>query len=146
MAGLLGLAGYTLFINKGEKTAYFYNQKVFKSFKGTIELEAKLAQQQQQTKKDLDSLAHLIQQGRLELSGQYQKIMEQRSLQDQQLSEQYTNDIWKFINEKANEYGEQEGYDYIFGASGNGSLMYAKHKHDITEDIIEYINKKYESK
>jgi outer membrane protein len=145
MASVLGLALYAGFFLQHEKTAYFYNQQVFQSFNGTRELEAKLAQQQQQTKKELDSISYLIQHGRLDLSEQYQKIVATRSQQYQLLSEQYTNDTWKFINEKVKEYGDQQRYDYIFGASGNGSLMYAKDSHNITDDIIDFVNKKYNS-
>jgi outer membrane protein len=143
---ILGLTLYVCFYANREKTAYFYNQQVFQSFNGTRELEAKLALQQQQAKKQLDSISYLIQQGRADLSERYQKIAATQSQQYQLLSEQYTNDIWKFINENVKKYGNQEGYDYIFGASGNGSLMYAKDSHNITEDIISFVNEKYDSK
>jgi outer membrane protein len=143
---ILGLISYVCLYTNKEKTAYFYNQQVFQSFNGTRELEAKLAHQQQRAKKELDSISHLIHQGRTDLAEQYQKIAATQSQQYQLLSEQYTNDIWKFINENVKEYGNQEGYDYIFGASGNGSLMYAKDSHNITDDIISFVNEKYDSK
>lgn len=146
MVCIVGLILYVCLYANREKTAYFYNQQVFQSFNGTRELEAKLANQQQHAKKQLDSISYLIQQGRADLSGQYQKIAATHSQQYQLLSEQYTNDIWKFINDKVKEYGNQEGYDYIFGASGNGSLMYAKDSHNITDDIVDFVNKKYESR
>lgn len=143
---ILGLISYVCLYPNREKTAYFYNQQVFQSFNGTRELEAKLAHQQQRAKKELDSISYLIQQGRTDLSEQYQNIAATQSQQYQLLSEQYTNDIWKFINENVKEYGSQEGYDYIFGASGNGSLMYAKDSHNITDDIVDFVNKKYDSR
>lgn len=146
LVSILGLTFYVYSYTKNERTAYFYNQKVFQSFSGTRELEAKLAQQQKETKKELDSISNLIQHGRTDLLEQYQKIAGTRSQQYELLSEQYTNDLWKFINEKVQEYGSEKGYDYIFGASGNGSLMYAKESHDITDDIVEFVNKKYDSR
>lgn len=48
--------------------------------------------------------------------------------------------IWDNINRKVSQYGKEKGFDYIFGANGDGSIMYASEENDITNEIIEYIN------
>jgi outer membrane protein len=58
----------------------------------------------------------------------------------QQKSATFERVIWEKINQKVNEYGKEQGYDYIFGAKGDGSIMYASDHKDITKEIIAYIN------
>ena len=66
-------------------------------------------------------------------------------VEQQELSSRYTADIWKRINHYVSDYGKTEGYDFIFGATGDGGLMYANDVNDITDEVILYLNKKYES-
>jgi outer membrane protein len=40
-------------------------------------------------------------------------------------------------------YGKKHNYDFIFGSSGNGTLMFANETYNISDDIIKYINDKY---
>ena len=49
--------------------------------------------------------------------------------------------IWKEINAKVTEYGKEKGIDFILGAKGDGTIMYANEAKEITKEIIEYINK-----
>lgn len=140
---LLTLGAYVLFFQQKEKTAYFYNQKVFDQFKGKLELEAKLKVQTERSKKQLDSLATLIQQGRRDLQAVYSENANHAAQLQQELSTRYTADIWRYINEGVADFGKEKKYKYIFGASGNGSLMYADSVNDVTSDIVKYLNLKY---
>ena len=54
-----------------------------------------------------------------------------------------TSDVMKQINEFVAKYGKENGYDYIFGTTDNGSLFYAKEGNDLTNKIIEGLNKDY---
>ncbi|OGJ94130.1 MAG: hypothetical protein A2350_20800 [Candidatus Raymondbacteria bacterium RifOxyB12_full_50_8] len=67
---------------------------------------------------------------------------------DKQLKEQESKEMQPIIvkiNSFLKEYGEEEGYDIILGASGNGNIVYGKAKLDITTDVINKLNKKYEA-
>src|SRR6186713_1270524 len=86
------------FFNRKERTAFFYDQKVFDQFEGKLDLEAKLKSQAEADRKLLDSLASLMQSGRQDLNATYQQNLRQSSQNYQQLSEKYTSDIWKHIN------------------------------------------------
>jgi Skp family chaperone for outer membrane proteins len=140
---LLIAIGVFFFFQLNSKSAFFYNDKVFAAFQGKIELESKLKAEQARNKASLDSLALLITSGRAELQGIYNQTAELANIREQQLTEKYTSDIWKFINDKATEYGKEKNYEFIFGAVGDGSLMYAHEKNDITAEFIEYLNSRY---
>ncbi len=55
----------------------------------------------------------------------------------------YQNQIWQQVNTYVKEYGRINDYDFIYGADGKGTLMYAKESSDISLELIEYINKRY---
>ncbi len=139
---VVGLGIY-VFRAKEKPTAFIYNQQVFDKFKGTEELKAKLSLQQKGYKASLDSLAQIIQQGRIDLQPMYNSKAQQFGLQYQQVSDQYTSDLWIRINEQVKKYGKEKGYAFILGASGNGSLMYAADSEDITIEVIDFLNTNY---
>ncbi len=135
------------------KTAYVRSHQVFDNYKGMRELEGKLQTEFNTKKAGLDSLAATItvlqQDGSnpdaLNKSIQLHQI-KQAQLEQEYATKQteYTDAIWKQINGYLTQYGEENGYDYIFGAVGNGSLMYSAPNRDITDEVIAYINEKYE--
>jgi outer membrane protein len=62
---------------------------------------------------------------------------------DQRLAEQYSQQIWKQINQYVSDYGKENNFSFIYGASGNGAIMYAQDKYDVTIELTSYINEKY---
>jgi outer membrane protein len=139
---IVGFGTY-IFLTKEKRTAFIYNQQVFDKFKGTEELKAKLSIQQKEYKASLDSLAQIIQQGRIDLQPMYESKAQQFAQHYQQVSDQYTTDLWISINEQVKKYGKEKGYAFILGASGNGSLMYAADSEDITNEVIDFLNTNY---
>jgi outer membrane protein len=140
----LAAVGYYAFAGRTTRTAFIINQRVFSEFIGKQELEKKLNQLRAADNKSIDSLSALMQQTHEpSLLQTYQESISLIKMNEQQLSETYTADIWKQINQSVNEYGKQHGYDFIFGAAGNGSLMYGNESSDVTADVILFINKKY---
>lgn len=146
IANLVALTaiGYYVSNSKREKTAFIINQRVFSGFLGTQELEKKLNQLRTANIKSIDSLTVLLQQtSEPSLLQSYEESISLIRMKERQLSETYTADIWKQINQSVDEYGKQMGYDFILGGAGNGSLMYGNDSRDITADVILFINKKY---
>ena len=41
------------------------------------------------------------------------------------------------------EYGEENGYTYIFGSNESANIMYAKEGLDITDEILKELNESY---
>lgn len=142
---VIGSGVYLFFWNHSVKTAFIYNQKVFEGFKGTQDLKEKLKQVQLKDKGMLDSLVILIGQGRTDLEPLHQRKLQESELYQQNLSDQYTADIWKRVNTYIGDYGKNQGFDFIYGASGDGSLMYARDGLDVTNAVIDYCNQRYTS-
>jgi outer membrane protein len=142
---VLVLGIYLLYDRQNSKKGYVINQRIFDGFKGKKELEAKLNQVKLLNKQKLDSLAVAIQKEKnnTRLALMYQDLLKSSQLQEEELSAKYTTDIWKHINESVAVFGKKEGYDFIFGASGDGGLMYANEANDITEKVVTYLNRQY---
>lgn len=156
--GLIGMNIYSL--TSQPKMGYVKGTELFEDFKGKKELEAKFTKSEADQQSMLDTLTleiadltnQLTEQPNDEALKKKKSQKEQLFLELQQRftqknvtqNQQYSEAIWKQINQYTLEYGKQNGYDYIFGATGNGSLMYAKDAQDITKEVLKFINKKYE--
>lgn len=140
LLGLAGLASYILGQPKAEKQAFVLNERVFTHYKGTQLLEKKLAQLKLTHQRQLDSLQSVA----FQPTARQQELIERFAQEQQALSEQYTADIWQQINQTAAEFGKEKGYGFIFGATGDGNLMYAKESENITDELIVYLNEKYD--
>ena len=139
------------------KTAYVSTQIVFADFAFTQEIEAKLSKIKAQRNQTLDSLKAEVQQAYQAskkddtTTGQLERLQEEYFAQEayfeedhQQLVLTYNKQVWKQLNQYVQEYGEQQGYQYIYGTKGDGNLMYAQASEDITEQIVAYANARYE--
>lgn len=134
------------------KTGYVDNVKLFSDFDGKKELEQKLAAEKNNLDKGLDSLRlqlGMLQQNnpssdQLQLAQMnYERSMMEAQTAYQQADAQYTEQIWTQINSYIQAYGKENGYDYIFGTTGGGNLMYGSEGYDLTEEVTLYINGKY---
>jgi len=143
---VVGLGIYCIMNNTRQKSAYVLNQRLFDGFTGKKELEAKITSLRADNKHKIDSLALLMEQKKNEpaLIQYYSGIISGYELTEKQVSDQYTSDIWKRLNQYIADFGKEKNYDFIFGTSGYGNLMYASDVHDVTDDVIEYVNKRYE--
>lgn len=125
-----------------QKQAFIENLKLFESFKGKKELEAKLLNIKSANKLRLDSLRILVTNENSELYYRQQLLVAEQ--QEETLNAEYNAQIWNQLNSYIKEFGKKKGYDFIYGATGNGSMMYARENMDITDQLIEYANKTYE--
>ena len=140
------------------KTGFVQTQQVFAGFGQTKELENKLNQIRSRQRQHLDSLQILLREewGRLNTKDasqvqRFEKMQEEylraEAYMDQEsnrLSKAYDEQIWKQLNQYIQEYGEKKNYQYIYGASGEGNLMYARSSEDITEEVLQFVNQRYE--
>jgi outer membrane protein len=54
-----------------------------------------------------------------------------------------TQTVLNEVNDYLKEYGEKHNYTFILGATGVGNIVYAKKSRDITEEILNGLNKLY---
>jgi outer membrane protein len=153
---------FFVFYFSKDKSGYIDNNKLYIGFKGTIELEQKLKESNNSEKLVIDSLNKVIiavenlfksKNPTIEEISTYKKLMTytdslkyvyQSNLKT--VNNKISIQVWNTLNEYILEYGKKNNYMYIYGASGNGNLMYASDKKDITNDVIKFVNKKYDGK
>lgn len=156
------LAIFYYYVNRQleQKIVWININKVYNDFSLKRELEAKFKVVESARKKILDSLelnlkimANQINAvpkpdetkiNRFEYLRQ-EFLNKKQQFEDDNVAMQnsYNEQIMKQINQYVKEYAEENNHSVILGAGGNGSLMYAAEKIDITEQIIGFINTKY---
>lgn len=145
------------FFGNNDKTAYFEFNKVYNECSLKKKLETDLEKVVSARKSDLDSLQLELSllSGRIESKSASQAEFQQfedlktrfLTLKDNyeeeniRLKENYTAQIRKEINEKARQFSEKKGYAYLFAAMGDGTIMYASEKNDVTKEFQTFIDK-----
>ena len=54
------------------------------------------------------------------------------------------NAVLSRINAVAQNYGEEHGFDIILGSSGDGNILYGRETIDITDEVMEALNREYQ--
>lgn len=154
---LMGAVGYLLYAVP--HTAFINSNRVYNEFSGKKELQAKLNDLNSKQSKILDTLKLEIETMQVKLKMEkktmttpelevkiknYRRLTEEFEQNIDQQKEKFIEEAWNQINKYMEDYGKDHHYDYIYGANGTGSLMYANKTKDITDDVIKYVNKKYE--
>lgn len=65
------------------------------------------------------------------------------SEESERLASEYNAKVWQQITEYTIQYGKENNCDFIFGANGQGSLMYAENANDISKSVLSYIDTKF---
>lgn len=71
---------------------------------------------------------------------------EQFEKQNREAMTELNTKIWNQINQYVSDFGIQKKYSFVFGATGQGNLMFANKELDLTDEVLEYINNKYNDK
>jgi len=153
------VVGFCLFwtMHSSKKIAYLNTTMLYDGFKLKKELEEKYSKVQLARQNLLDSMKYKIQyisikgpaiteQEKLLVSDlQRSYLYKEKEFADENavMAQQYSDQIWKQINQFVNDYGKKYNYDLILGATGQGNIMYARETDDITKDVSEYINRRY---
>jgi outer membrane protein len=145
------------------RIAYVDPGELYDSFHMRKQLESRLAATEQARKNTLDSLMSELKVIQDDISHQkkrneedvrtlsllqksYMMKQEQFKREVESMSDKYNSEVYAQINEYVKDYGSNKGYKYILGANGQGSLMYAVEGDNITKDMIQYINERYDGK
>lgn len=166
---LCTLTGYTIYLHTSiPKIAYIHNAILFAKFKGSQESKKILDKDVYTLKSNLDTLTNVLNQEYLK----YKREESSLSVNEKQSAQEYLSkrkrDLYNYkvaaenkLKEKENslneaiinqlntyieQYGQNNDYDYIIGATENGSIMFSKESKDITNDVLVFINSKYNDK
>ncbi len=91
------------------------------------------------SKKEIELQQELLANKQQQLNNYQQAIQKQIQEENQKMTQTVVNDINDYIKE----YGKQNGYPIIFGAGGNGNIMYAKESTNLTSKVLEGLNNRY---
>jgi outer membrane protein len=94
------------------------------------------------TKKEQELKEELLGNKQQQIS-KYRQATQMKAKEEEQ---KLTQTVVNTVNDYINEYGKKHGYKYILGANGSGSLLYAEKKNEITDIILEGLNKEYKKK
>ncbi len=72
---------------------------------------------------------------------QYRQAIQQKAQAEEARVNQ---EILAEINAYIKQYGKEKGYDFIFGATENGNIVYAAEGKDITDEVLTGLNKQYD--
>lgn len=146
---MIGLTTYLVYVSQSKPSAYVNLNQVYKEFALTQELTEKYEFVKINRTSRLDSLEVEI----LKLdksSDQYADFVNLYGAQQKAFSQeidrlglQYDDQIWKQINEYVEQFGSTSGYDLILGIKGEGNVMYGTQELNVTEEVLNYINRKY---
>ncbi len=150
---------YFLFMQAGvfKKEAYIDTIKVFNEFDLKKSLEKKLDVSLGNDRHVIDSLklslqalysdSTLLGNERFLNMKSIQNDIEQKTYEASQneriLTDKYNTQIWKQLNQYIKEYGKSKDLDLMYGANGQGTILYAKEKYDLSKECIIYVNNKY---
>lgn len=114
------------------------------SLVGDWQKELKLYEKERSnySKKELELKQELLSNKQQQINNYQQAIQKQIQKEDKKSTQTVINDI----NDYVKEYGKKKGYKIIFGAGGNGNIMYADKRADLTEEVLEGLNTEYEGK
>lgn len=128
--------------------------KLFNSFKMKQELEAKsgdvlkyLGHQADSFKNDLAAKSKMAGFPKAELEKlyvQFRNAQGQLEQTYQETNQSINEEVWKRLNPLIDDFGKEGGYRLIIGANGMGSVLYNDDYYDRTQELIDYVNKRYE--
>ncbi|MGY5351881.1 OmpH family outer membrane protein [Wenyingzhuangia sp. IMCC45533] len=107
-----------------------------------VELQDYEKTRSKMTKKELALKQELLANKQQQVNNYQEAVKRQLRGEDQKNTQTILNDI----NDYVKSYGKDHGYAIIFGATGSGNIMYAEEGADLTEDVLESLNKDYNPK
>ncbi len=125
--------------------------KVKNEYKLKLELEEKAKKGLEKYATVLDSLNNIIKNSNNEvtkkrISAEFNFVKEKADEAIIESNQVIDEKIWERINPIVKEFGDENGYDIIMGASGNGNVLFVQDKKqiNISDKFIKYLNDKYE--
>ncbi|WP_111683213.1 OmpH family outer membrane protein [Winogradskyella tangerina] len=165
IVALILLVGFTS-CQEQHKIAFVDNSKVVNEYEKKKKFEAKFQAKINTFNKKVDSLdqaikieAQLFQNraatmNKTKAEQEYNALLSKKQMQDYQIGseekalqaegQKNIDTLVKEVKAFIKDYGKTNGYTFILGANEAGSVLYGTEGTDITEVVLEALNKKYE--
>lgn len=147
------------------KTGFVDNGKLINDYQKKKDIESKFKTKIDAFNQKADSIGKAFQlevqefQSKANSMGQkaaqdkYQVLSQKKQIQDYQLKaqeQQIQNEgqakidtLIKEVRSFVKDYGQKNGYTYILGSNDAGSVMYGKEENDLTQLLLDELNKSY---
>lgn len=130
---------------KDASQAYRQKSSVWQANMDTLARELNvLKEQYEENKKSFSTrekeLTTTLIQTRQQQLDQYRQGISQKAAQEDQ---EMTGRVVQEINAFLKEYGEKHHYKIIFGATEMGNIVYAEDAIDLTEEVLDALNRRY---
>lgn len=112
------------------------------SLRSRLEYELQMLDSLKLLPKEKSDLMRQIEHDKLKYHELEQKVAQLTQSEGQTLTEGLLNQINRFVEK----YGKEQGYDMIFGTGETGTIIYGKEAINITDQILEGLNKEYKGK
>lgn len=162
ITSVVTLCGLIVSCGQEKKIGYVDVKEVFNGFEYKKELEYELTRLKEMHTHVLDSIENAANMtGRqinaspgnnqlmndLKESQRYYYARKQQFAEDEAtLVQNYDEKIIKQMNNYVKMFGKEKKYTMLYGATSDGSIMYADSILDVTAEVIRYINEKYKGK
>ncbi len=104
------------------------------------ELKAYEKERSKMTKKELELKQELLSNKQQQIGNYQQAVQKQLAEEDKKATQTVVNDINDFVKE----YGKKKNHKIIFGAVGNGNVMYADEATNLTPKLVKLLNEEFE--
>lgn len=138
------------FYKNDNKIVSVNNLKLFEEFKMTKEMKSIGNKEYSFKKIYLDSLYLKLQEQDLEkntkeiLMKEFVSKREEFDQFNQSFAVEESDKIWKRINSYAKEFAKNNGYKVVLGLENSREVLYTDESIDVTNELLFFINKKYE--
>lgn len=169
IANLLGIIVLTVFVfSKDSKVVYVDSAKLLNEYQGMKDARAVYQQKASAWKANIDTLAIEVQQqiqkyekGSIAMSAkerelskelirtkqkQFAEYQQAMNVQAKQEDSKMTTQVVSQVNAYLKKYGESKGYKIILAATEYGNLAYVDEGLNITNEVLEGLNKEYAGK
>lgn len=129
--------------------AYVDNQVVFNNYSLSSFYLKKINEYRISEERAIDSLANLVNESKdATIISEVIESLNRRERRKLEIIDsckiEYDRIIWNSLNNHLIAFGEEKGFDFIFGANGTGTILFANDGKNVTEEFIKFINKEAE--
>jgi outer membrane protein len=150
LISMLAFFLFFYFSKLDKKIVYVDNNKIFEGFVMTKEMKRVGEKEFNSRKLVLDNLYTNLQSP--SISASEKKVLMQQFVQGKEELEQFnetfaaeqTDKIWSRIKSYTSEFSKDKNYQLVIGSDNKQTVLFADEKIDVTNDLLIYLNKKYE--
>jgi Skp family chaperone for outer membrane proteins len=154
MCACTGAITYVLLKRQSKKMAVADAVKLFDQFNMKKEMEAAAKMRLDRLNGQADSVNSQLQVARAahdedaikRLTYAYSYFRSEFDREYTQSNRDINEQVWKRLNPSVEEFGKGKALHVIIGANGMGSVLYNDDYYDVTDELINYVNSRYEGK